>query len=228
MKERFNGIDINYYYDTNNSETLVCLLHGLTMSASMYPLDRFASDYFKLGYDVLRFDFIGHGDTISNTLDMTIKEEINEAMHMILKFKDKYKKLILVGHSQGGVVASYIAKDLNPDILILLAPAFNLKDMIQNGNFFGKKIKENKPIHIWNMHLSYEYLMDALTEEYYKIYVNKVFWIHGENDILVPNKTVQMFKNVQKSINFTTIFGSDHEFIGHYDELWHVMKTLSY
>ena len=69
----------------------------------------------------------------------------------LFRFKDNYKKLILLGHSQGGLIASYLAGIYNPYKLILLSPAYNLIDLVKSKTFFGKKIKEGMDLHIWNM-----------------------------------------------------------------------------
>lgn len=223
MITKIHDVDIYYELEGSNSDTLVVLLHGLTMSMDLYPMPNLAKDYLSLGYDVLRFDFIAHGKSSGKSLDMTIEEEIYEARIMIQKFIKNYKKFILVGHSQGGLIASFLAHEFQPDKLILLAPAFNLKEMIESGFFFGKKIKPNQPVHIWDMKISENYLKNALNEEYYKLNYPKILWIHGEKDILVPLQTALKYES-SPFVDLQVIRDSNHEFTNCYETLWILMK----
>lgn len=227
MIENINGIDIYYELNKVGSNTLVIMFHGLTMSSFMYPLDRLTTDYLKMGYDVLSFDFIAHGKTGGKSKNMTISEEIKEAKHMIDLFKDSYKELIFIGHSQGGIIASFLASIYKPKKLFLLAPAFNIIDEIKSNKFFYKKIKEDGTVHIWNMLISKEYFADAINENYYKLDYNEFVWIHGESDILVSVDIIKKYENAHRKDKFHIIGQCDHEFIGHYDELLEIMKTFS-
>ena len=225
MELKIHNDLIHYIYDHKNSDTLVIMLHGLTMDSYMYPFSSLANDIYNFGYDVLRFDFIGHGKSYGDSSMMTLKIEIEDAIEVINKFKDGYKNLILIGHSQGGLVALNVAKVLNPYRLILLSPAFNLKDCIQNKNFFGKKIKDNKPVHIWNMTFSTDYLNDIANDSYYDInYNNEITIIHGDKDILVPISYSKELELKYSNIVLKTISNSCHEFINHYDELLKLVK----
>ena len=216
----YNGNKINYIYDTKNSDTLVIMLHGLTMDSIMYPFNDLANDIYKLGYDVLRFDFIGHGKSYGESKDMTLEAEIEDAKFMIDSFKDNYKKLILLGHSQGGLIASYLAGIYNPYKLILLSPAYNLIDLVKSKTFFGKKIKEGMDLHIWNMTFTPKYFIGLSNEMYYNLnYPNKTIIIHGDKDILVPIYYSMEYEKKYSNVSLKIISNSDHEFIGHYQEL---------
>ena len=220
MIKEINNNKIYYLYDSKNSDTLIVMLHGLTMSSELYPISDLAEYLYSLNYDILRFDFIGHGKSYGKPLDMTLEIEINDAKAMIDSYKDKYKKLIFIGHSQGGVIASYLAGIYNPYKVILLGPAFNLMDCFKNGDFFGKKIKENQPVHIWDMRLSYDYLKDTRKEDYYILkYHNEVTIIHGDKDRLCPLSYSIQFKAKYKNVHLEIIHGSDHEFYDFFDEL---------
>lgn len=225
MQILINDNPIFYIYNKKSSDTLVVMLHGLTMDSYMYPFNDLANDIYKLGFDVLRFDFIGHGKSYGESKDMTIKKEIDDAISVINYFKRDYDKLIILGHSQGGLIASYLAGIFNPYRLVLLAPGYNLRDCVLNKNFFGKKIIENKPVHIWNMTFSKEYLDDIVNEKYYILkYDGKVTIIHGDKDILCPVRYSIDMANRYKNIILNRIEESDHEFIDYYDELFKFVK----
>lgn len=74
---------------------------------------------------------------------------INRAESTINNLASEGKKIILVGFSMGGVIASYCATKPNVEKLILLAPAFeyvnfnNATDFVTS--FFEKKEKDESP-----------------------------------------------------------------------------------
>lgn len=85
----------------------------------------------KAGLPTLRFDFDGCGQSEGKFSDMTVFSEILDGMKIIefARTKMQAKHIYLVGHSQGGVVASMLAGYYRDVIekLVLLAPAATLK-----------------------------------------------------------------------------------------------------
>lgn len=114
---------------------LVILMHGFAANLGYTP-DQVLYDLtpalYRRGLGTLRFDFNGHGKSEGVLSDMTILNEISDA-NAVLNFARRLKGLqniYLVGHSQGGVIASVIAA-LYPDIvkkLVLMSPAATLID----------------------------------------------------------------------------------------------------
>ena len=66
----------------------------------------------------MRFDFNGHGDSDGEFENMTVLNEIEDANAILnyVKTDPHVRNIYLVGHSQGGVVASMLA-GLYPDII---------------------------------------------------------------------------------------------------------------
>ena len=130
-----------YRYEKNiNSNTLVVLLHGLTMSCSIEPISSLFN-VLKEKYSVLTFDFIGHGNSYGKTQEITIKKELEDAKEIIDYYKNDYEKMILIGHSLGGVIANNLAKIYHPEKNILLGPAFNIYNDLLENIFFWKNCK---------------------------------------------------------------------------------------
>ena len=79
------------------------------------------------GLATLRFDFAGCGKSDGQFSDMTVLSELQDGMKIIdyARQEVQAKEIILVGHSQGGVVASMLAAYYRDviDKLVLLAPA---------------------------------------------------------------------------------------------------------
>lgn len=84
------------------------------------------------GIPTLRMNFNGCGDSDGDFADMTVLNEIDDAIAILKQAIHDFHpaRLTLIGHSQGGVVASMVAAyyhDLVDD-LVLLAPAATLVD----------------------------------------------------------------------------------------------------
>lgn len=199
---------INYKYENNpSSNTLVILLHGLTMSIDLDPI-KSLFELIKDKHSVLTFDFLAHGKSYGNSLDITIKKEIEDAKELIDLYINDFENVVFIGHSLGGVIANYLANFYHAKKAILLAPAFNIYNDLMNGLFFGKKIKENKTLQIWNMKFSYDFFINAKNEEYYKIYLDNIVIIHGKLDQIVPIDSILPYSIKTKLITLD----DDHEF----------------
>src|ERR1700722_5022683 len=87
------------------SDKLVIFCHGLTgsmyESKSMQGVKLFTSK----GYDTFRIDFYGDAWQSGRTLlHSTISTHVLDLNTVLDHFKNKYKKIYLVGHSLGGSV----------------------------------------------------------------------------------------------------------------------------
>nr|WP_318766554.1 alpha/beta fold hydrolase [Lactiplantibacillus carotarum] len=113
---------------------LAILMHGFTSDRGTMPdqlLYQLSAKLVANQVATLRFDFNGHGESDGRFQDMTVPNEIADAEAVLTYARQLpgVKKLYLLGHSQGGVVASMLA-GLYPEFitkLILMAPAATLK-----------------------------------------------------------------------------------------------------
>ena len=93
---------------------LVILMHGF--GGSMGKTDReilpvLNEKLLEAGFQTFRFDFDGHGSSDGAMKDMDILREILDAI-AVLQYAERLPhagKISLMGHSQGGVVASMLA-----------------------------------------------------------------------------------------------------------------------
>lgn len=132
--------------DKVQSYPLVILMHGFSASKDYKLLELTAEYLEKAGIASIRFDFNGHGDSEGRFQDMTVPNEIEDAkkVYAYAKALPGVTNILLVGHSQGGVVASMLAGELTEQYgndavkgLVLLAPAANIVDKTIGGAFFG-------------------------------------------------------------------------------------------
>jgi len=91
------------------------------------------------GFTVLRFDFRGSGESGGLFRNMTISDEVSDLEKAIEFMKSKgYRKIGLVGHSLGGLVAILVDKKYVSTI-VLWAPSISIKKTI--AVLLGNKIR---------------------------------------------------------------------------------------
>jgi pimeloyl-ACP methyl ester carboxylesterase len=95
------------YTEAPNSSTCLVFLHGFPGTSEYIVaqrMDRFAA----CGYDVLRFDFSGSGRSEGDFAQKRISKEVFDtgaAIDFVVS-RDTQKKIVLVGHSTGAIVAA--------------------------------------------------------------------------------------------------------------------------
>ncbi|MCR5192141.1 MAG: alpha/beta fold hydrolase [Bacteroidales bacterium] len=189
-------------FDTSKDKCpIVILMHGIFSSKDYGPMPQLAKGLAKEGIASIRFDFDGHGKSEGNKQNMTIEKEIADAL-AIWNYVQKLPYVSdvgLLGHSQGGVIASMTAGRLAsqgncvPAGLVLLAPGSVIKDACQGGRFFNARFDPNNPpeyIRCWGIYkLGREYLTTTQQLDIYGTaasYHNPVLLLHGDHDGIVP------------------------------------------
>ncbi|WP_194174831.1 alpha/beta hydrolase [Desulfofundulus thermobenzoicus] len=112
--------------------SMVVTMHGFVgvKSAPHRMLVKLARKLVDSGYGVLRFDFIGAGDSEGDYRDMTISGEINEAMAAVDWLRNdsglRIKKLGILGYSMGGCVAACCSNRIQDvSTVVLWSPISN-------------------------------------------------------------------------------------------------------
>jgi len=205
---------------------LVVLMHGFTSNRGIEPdqlLYQLAERLEGKGFATLRFDFNGHGTSDGKFEDMTVLNEIGDGK-AILDYARSIKgvrNLYLLGHSQGGVVASMLAGYYHDkvDKLALLAPAATLKDDALKGSTQGytydpKNIPDTLPIKK-GLILGGFYLRTAQTLPIYEVaqaYHGPVCLVHGLKDTVVNNIASKRYDNVYTNDKLHLLNDADHGF----------------
>src|SRR5207253_706165 len=73
------------------------------------------------GYDALRIDFSGNGDSEGRFEDATPRKMLRDITAIIEHYRKRYAKIILVGHSLGGLLALISASRIKVDGIVLIA-----------------------------------------------------------------------------------------------------------
>ena len=177
----------------------------------------------KHGIASIRFDFNGHGESEGKFEEMTVPNEINDAKKVMEYVRDlRYvSKVALVGHSQGGVVASMTAGELGSDIsaVVLMAPAAVLRDDAIRGSTFGKQYNPLDPpeyVELWGpQRLGRNYIKTAFSLPIYETAANyhgPALIIHGNGDRIVPYTYGLRFHQQWKGSEYVLQEYFDHGF----------------
>ena len=179
---------------------MVILMHGIFASKDLIPIPSFAKGLAKAGIASIRLDFNGHGKSEGRMQDMTIEKELADARAVwdYVQTLPYVSQVGLLGHSQGGVIASMTAGRLaaeqqEPAGVVLVAPGSVIKEACQEGKFFNARFDPQNPpeyIRCWGMmKLGREYLLTTQQLDIFgtaATYQGPVLLLHGDNDKIVP------------------------------------------
>ena len=179
----------------------VLIIHGL--AGGTYD-EEILANYIEVNrqLDVYAFTLPGHDvrDKKKSTCEEWMKESENQLKFLL---NHGYKKIYLVGHSMGGVIATHLAKKYKQvKKLVLAAPAFtsiaskeeggiinaimNVPDLIKaySVNEFATRIGK-LPL---SAEKEFIKLIEKYKDEIYDIKI-PVLFLHGNTDQLVPTKS---------------------------------------
>ena len=185
---------------TTDQCPMVILMHGIFSSKDFIPMPQLAKGLAKAGIASIRFDFDGHGKSDGRKQDMTIEKELADARAVwdFVQSLPYVKGVGLLGHSQGGVVASMAAgrlasESMVPKGVVLIAPGSVIKEACQSGKFFNATFDPKDPpeyIRCWGLYkLGREYLVTTQQLDIYGTAAasqGPVLLLHGDRDGIVP------------------------------------------
>ncbi len=179
------------------------------------------------GYVVLRFDFLGSGESDGEFEDMTLPYEVSDAEEAI-RFLTKQRlvdteKIGVLGLSMGGRVAAILAlKDRRVKFAVLYSPALGcLKDRwLQQIDAQRNLFESGKPIEVtagWYLKKAF---FDTIDNMVPLVFIDQVkipiLIIHGDHDSIVPveesAKGYELVKKQNPKNEFHIVEGADHTF----------------
>lgn len=215
--------------DEFNEETdncpIVILMHGIFSSKDIVPIPALARALAKEGIASICFDFGGHWKSEGQMQQMTVGKEIKDALAMweYAKSLPYVTEIGLLGHSQGGVVASMTAGILasrgeSPSALVLVAPGSVVQDACKGGRFFGAEFNPADPPEYVKcfgiMKLGREYILTTQELDIYgtaKAYTGPVRLIHGSKDTIVPMSCSEKFvETYTQETELIVVDGENH------------------
>lgn len=216
-------------FDKENDRCdIVILMHGFLGSMTAAPLGFLSRILVKHGFAVLRFDFDGYGKSDGAEQDNTVPKMIEDAM-AVWVYASKLSfvnQIILLGHSQGGVVASMLAGRLEkagtpPAGLVLLAPASVLKEYACKGRFFSASCDPHNPpetINVYGFKMGRGYILSAQAlpiDAESALFTGPVCLLHGTWDPIVPIACSEQYDTLYRNSKLHVIRGTEHVFLFH-------------
>ena len=204
----------------------VVVCHGFTGSKDEALLCLIADSLQRRGIASIRFDFNGHGQSEGKLEEMTVPNELEDARRVVAYCRSLpwVGDVSLVGHSQGGVVASMLAGELGDGIrsLVLCAPAAVLRDDALRGQLMDTRYDAgNLPDYVEFMggskRLGKAYFEAAQTLPIYETasrFAGPALIIHGTADRVVPYTYGERYREVLKDSELVLMSGVDHCFTG--------------
>lgn len=165
-------------FKADSSKGLVVYLHG-----NRGALDRWgnrAGLFVNNKFDTFILDYRGYGK--STGVISSEKQFYNDVTAAYEKISAEYrdKPKVIVGYSLGTGAASYIAQKYQPDLLILLAPYFNIPDLSSELYPFLPKALAK---------------YDFANNRHLSEYASKVIIFHGDSDHLIDVNASKRLSN---------------------------------
>lgn len=211
---------------------MVILMHGFMSNKRFHPVPTIAKALAGSGIASISFDFNAHGKSEGKFIDMTIANEISDAKAVFeyVKTLPYVTEIGFAGHSQGGVIASMLAGELEddsrkPKCITLLAPAAVLKDDAIAGQCMGKKYDASNPpeyVNVMFHKLGRTFILAAQKLPVYETackYTGKVFIVHGKDDKIVPYSYSEKYHELYSDSTLKLIEDETHFISRHKEEV---------
>lgn len=205
---------------------LIIMMHGFISDLGYSAISLFYQLAAKLnesGLATLRFDFNGHGKSEGDLSHMTVWNEIADAQAVLqyARHLPNVRHIFLLGHSQGGVVASMLA-GFYPDLvdgLALMSPAATLKDDALKGQCQGSSYDPHhisETVRVAGYDISGFYFRTAQQLPIYETaaqYKGPVCLIHGLADTVVDPDASRHYDAVYDHDELHLLDGCDHSYL---------------
>lgn len=203
------------FLHTVKSRTLMILYHGFTGNKCdhhfMFHTLSKACNHADI--DVVRFDFIGSGDSDGTFNEMRIQEEIAQAECIFSHYANQYDEIILFGFSLGGVIASKVAAN-HADLvkkLVLLSPAVNFKEILKVMLENASKVENGYDLN--GLMIADELIQEVETYDFVESiskFKNPVKIIHGDRDQFIPLHETIRYESYYQQLERVVVEGADH------------------
>lgn len=200
----------------------VIIGHGF--GGNLHETTNYAQVFAKNGIAAYSFDFIGGGENIKSDGKMCEMSVLTEAADLqvildgILELPEVDKKnVFLMGQSQGGFVASYVAAKNPEKVRALIAeyPAYVLQDDSLDRGFDPDNPPET--FEVMGHVIGKIYHIDSTSFDIYDMmpeFKHNVLLIHGTADSIVPISYSEKAEKTFPSAKLIKIPDADHGFKG--------------
>ncbi|NCB41095.1 MAG: alpha/beta fold hydrolase [Clostridia bacterium] len=184
---------------------------------------------------VVRFDFVGSGDSEEDFHYMTIPGEVEDSKKVAQHLRENFDadKLVILGYSMGGCVASLTAVTVNVDGLILWSPISN--PYLNFRHLLGEKLfnegKSGQDIDFLGDRVGLEFFvgLEAINPiKELESFDKPICIIHGDADIEVLPDNAKAYEKVSKNTKLHFVSGAGHSYDTAEFQLELFLKTKEY
>jgi uncharacterized protein len=205
------GIRINgLHFHRNNSKGIVLYFHGNTRSIKGWA--KYARDFYRYDYDVVLVDYRGFGKSTGKRSEQDIILDMQFVYERLVKEYGE-NNMIIYGRSLGSGFAAKLAADNQPVYLILDAPYYN----------FRKVVERFLPFLPWQLVLRYH----LRTDKWILKVKCPIYIIHGTRDWLIPIKHSESLQKLSpRKITLIRIHGGGHNNLPRFDEYHNFIRDI--
>ena len=118
-------INAVWFKPSQQAKGLVIYFHG--NADNLQRWGRYAIDITQLGYEVLMIDYRGYGKSSGTPNEQALYDDATLVWNWA-KEKTEHEKIIIYGRSLGSAIATHLAAEVQPELLILETPFDELKN----------------------------------------------------------------------------------------------------
>ncbi len=203
---RINGL----HFKVKQPLGLVLYFHGNTRSIKGWA--KYAKDFFRYQYDVVLVDYRGFGKSTGKRTESLMLKDM-QFVYDTLAVQYTEHHIIVYGRSLGSGFAAKIASDNRPRYLILDAPYFNFKKVME-------RFLPMLPAKYW---LRYHLRIDKWIK-----HVNcHTYIIHGTKDRLIPISNSEKLQALNpRKITLLRIEGGKHNNLPSFSEYHSLLRGI--
>lgn len=203
---RINGL----HFTVEKPLGLILYFHGNSRSIKGWA--KYAKDFFRYKYDVVLVDYRGFGKSTGKRTEVDM---LNDMQFVYTRLAEQYgeQHLIVYGRSLGSGFATKVASDNHPRYLILDAPYFSFK----------KVVERFLPILPLRFLLRFQLRTDTwITKVTCHTYI-----LHGTKDWLIPIRNSEQLQALNpKRITLIRIHGGGHNNLPMFNEYHNFIRNI--
>lgn len=205
------GVTISgIHFNVKKPHGLIIYFHGNTRSIKGWG--KYARDFFRFGYDVLLVDYRGFGKSIGKRSEAAMLRDMQFVYDQLcLQFPEDH--ILVYGRSMGSGFASKLAADNHPRYLILDAPYYSFRKVVERFLPF-------LPIRfVLRYHLR--------TDKWIQQVKCHTYILHGTKDWLIPLRHSERLQQINpRRITLIRIHGGGHNNLPSFPEYHNFIRDI--
>lgn len=212
IKSSHHGkINLLWFHHEDKKRPLIFYCHG--NSSHLQSWGEVAERYDKLGYDVIIYDYRGFGKSVGRRNQETFIDDVRAVFNFAMQYYS-LEQTVVYGRSMGTGVASLIASEQSPTLLILETPYYSIPELFKSYYPFLPK---------WLFVFKYVFP----TNEWIQKVDCPIYIFQGTRDTVVPYRcAVKLKPLLAPPENFITISGGKHSNLKEFPEFTDNVRSI--